>query len=387
MTELPDLPSKEDIAAQRDGVRKNAFPARLGDMSLNGTSSRHALEPSNPLHRDKSRLRTDLTDLIEPDNLNESDRAAQDRERMSLMFTRAFLRQRLSFKDLEPYRVRVAYRWMREVCHLKSLVSGDQLLSDALLSRDDNPLTNPAVGTPATGDSYFAMRADVVEMVNELEGSPGVPLLPPPVPDQFRDEGGEVLESYNPEHDEPLVRWLQAFDRVSTYMGIPRGAPENEDEGRWGLYGMQDPDIVRLCFPHPMQVLVWEEMLVKETWDYIVAGGQRQAERSLNDTYGLDDVESQRLIKLARARSVLIHDTDLEIDRATLCARLEDIILRCRQGVPDIRAELQAIKALASIKGVTRGDIDDFGKEITTVISEVSREAMAKAQEKRQLTD
>lgn len=370
MTDKDLIPSSNGVSSERNRVRESAFPAREGELPLESLQARHALEISSAAHRDEAALRGHVTDLLRTD-----DQSAEERQDyIELMMRRAFLRPKLSFKDTEPYRVHVAHRWVREASVLKTLVAEDELLSDALLGCGNDPWHDGDTGARPRADSYTKLRADVVGMINATDDSHGVPLLPPVVPEEFRDEHGAVLPNYDPKLDEPLVRWMQAFDRVSTYLGIPRGSSENPDCGRWGLYGMLDPDTVRLCFPSPVQILTWEEMLVRESWNHMVHGGRVGVTKALREVYGFHDVEINRIISLARAYGQVVQATDLEADRALICARLEDLAIRCRMGVPDVRAELAALKQLAVVKGMTRSEADDFAKEVTDIVGRIGQE-------------
>ena len=352
---LPALRHKR-LTAERESVRDNARPGAPGEMPLNGLAARHLLEPISPDHRDESQL--DLTPMEVED----------EKARIRMLYQRAFLRPNLSFSDLAPYRVRVAYRWVREAAVLKSLVHEDQLLADALLGGREDPWHDGNVGAAPPRSSWSQLRADVVDLLNGDEENIGVPLLPPAVPEDCRDEDGLAREDYNPKIDREYMRWIKTFERVTTYLGVMRGSAENPDEGRYGMYGMLDPHSLRLAFPSPVQIMTWEEMLVRECWNHMVAGGQRSVEATLRDTYGLHDQEIGRLVRLARAHGQMAFSTDIEADRALICARLEDLALRCREGVPDERAELQCYKALALIRGVTRSEVDDFTKEVTAIV-------------------
>jgi hypothetical protein len=359
------IPSSHNpLLPERQHVREQCFPAS-GPLPLNGLHARHLLEASAPEHRDRGALETDLNDRIT--RLESPDESEQRQERQRLMLRRAFINDNLTFGDLEPFRVRAGYRWVREVSMLKSLVADDQMLSEALLGcpPSEDPWMVAGVGETPKLTGYVRMRADVVKMVN---GKKGLPLLPPPPAPEWFGEDGKLLDDYDPKEDRLLMRWLDAFDRVTTYLGVPRGAVTNPDEGRWGLYGMLSPDTVRLCFPSVLQMLTWEEMLVSETWNHMVVGGQVDAERQLRATYGFSDVETHGLIRRAKTFGAIAYSQDEEGNRALMIARLDDLTRRCREGVPDIRAELAALKAQALVQGLTKGEQDDFEKEVRDVV-------------------
>ena len=57
---------------------------------------------------------------------------------------------------------------------------------------------------------------------------------------------------------------------------------------------------------------------------------------------------------------------------ALMIARLDDVARRCREGVPDIRAEIAALKAQALVQGLTKGEEDDFEREVRDVVLRAS---------------
>ncbi len=366
------LPTHRSRTERRHEVRERSLPGSAGPMPLNGVDSRHALEENRPEHRDKDSL---VPTFQAPGQENPlEDSAEAKRARMQSVFKRAWLTRGLNLRELEPYRIRVAYRWVREVASLKCLAADDEPLSSALLEEDaGDPWHDGDMGNPPAANGYARMRGDVVEALNSPNG---IPLLPPAVPQECRDANGVVLSSYDPREDGPLRAWMKTFKHVGLYLGIMRGAPSNPDEGRWGLMGMTDVDTIRLCFPSILQILSWEEMLVKEAWDLLVEGGALHAEAALRNSYGLCDTETGRLVKTAGGYGRLRHSTDIETYRAIQSARLEELALRCRESPADLRAELGVLKQLALIHGLTQNQADDFVKEITAVVRKVGDESI-----------
>lgn len=361
------------LVESRRRVRAKCRPGAGEPMPLNGLEARHALEPSDPRHRDEEALRERVSELLRMPADIDPD---QEAKRKSLALQRAFLRPELSFEDLEPFRVRAAWRWVREMAILKDLVGEDQMLEDVMLDPDRmDPWREPGAGRVPPECGYLKMRADVVQMVNQIGGSAGVSILPPPVPDEWRDPvTGAVLPTYEARYDAPLRRWMDAFDRVMVYLGVARGSETNPDQGRYGLYGMLDPETVRLCFPSPFQILQLETMLVSETWHHMVRGGQVAAEKALRAAWGFSEVECVRLVRMASWHGVQRHRSDVEVDRALLRARIEEFILKVNEPPYDRRAELQALKLLTLVTGVTRGEADDFLKEVKDIMARVSGE-------------
>jgi len=323
------------------------------------------MELSQPEHADESLLVPSTGLLARDEQVDVPPAEAQRLLRL------AFLRTRLNLEELRPFRVRAAWRWARELSVLKCMVGDDEMLSEALIGCEVSPWSVGSAGNAPHGGGYFKLRADVVSLVC---GPDGVAILPPEVPAEFLGPQGEILPTYEPRRDMPLLKWMMAFDRVQLYLGTMRGTAENPDEGRYGLWGLQDPDTVRLCFPSPLQILTWEGMLVRETWHTLVRGGQLTTERELRDRYGLTDVEVSRVVRLAQNHGMMNFQSDAEVNRAVLAARLEEFIQRVREAPSDQRAELGALKLLAQIMGVTRIEADDFMKEVSAMIGRVSKE-------------
>lgn len=350
----------------REQVRERAVPGNGLPMSLNGAHTRHLLEKNLPEHRDPARFAAHLNDKPVDEEEVRAD--------FAVVLQRAWVRSQQSFLDFEPYRVRVAYRWVREAATLKGLIEADQLLSEALLDVDPDPWSNGDVGRAPLGSGYVRLRSDVVR---RLLPPKGISLLPPAVPDKFRDEDGLLLEDYNPRDDRGLMKWLDTFRRVSLYLGIINGTATNPDEGRWGLYGMDDPDTVRLVFPSIAQILTWEELLVCETWHKLVDLGQVGAQRWSRETYGYTDNETAALMRRARNWGVMSNQIDLDSERVLKVAQLDQIAERAQSGIDkDLRAELAARKAQAIILGLSRSEGDEFGEEAKEIIMRQARAAL-----------
>jgi hypothetical protein len=327
------------------------------------------LEGDLPEHRDPALYDSDLDALT---RLREPENPEKQHADFCTALQRAYVRSSITLSDAEPYRVRVAYRWVREAAMLKNLVAVDQLLSDALLDIDCDPWHDGDLGTLPIGKGYVRMRGDVVR---SLLPPDGLPLLPPIVPPEWWDASGVPMPAYSPDDDSHLLRWVDTFERVVTYLGVMGGTADNPDAGRWGLYGLLDPETVRLCFPSVTQILTWEEILVGETWRQLVSRGQVGVERWLRHSHGLTDHEAVGLIRMARSWGIMAHQTDPDSDRLIVSAQLDDIALRAREGaLPDIRAELAARKAQAVVKGLTRGDSDQFQREVRDAVFEVVSE-------------
>lgn len=304
-----------------------------------------------------------------------------DRERRASVFNLAFTRERLTWEDLRPWRIRAAWRWAREVAEAKLLVALDSLLSEGITP---GGWRDPKVGH-SNRDRTMAAVQDVVvaRVVADDEGRGGVAILPPPLPDEWRTPSGAVRPDYEPGRDAGLLDWMQAFHQVVETLGVQDGSEAWPDAGRWGLRGFDDPKLVRWLFPSTLEIVTWEEVLVRETWDAIVGcapsvknpfeskGGLRGGNDLLQRVHGLCARERHRVVAMARRYGAGIYTTDLELDRALAIARLERFVAMVE--TLDPRAALAAMKHADNVRGLTRSDAEDFTKEVGALIRDMAR--------------
>ncbi len=276
------------------------------------------------------------------------------------VWARAFMEEKLTLEDLLPYRIRAAWRIVREMGRLKGLVADDEGL-DCILGISPDPWAEPCgFGTDDT-EMYSRLNGDVARSLVML------PLLPPAMDDT-------PCEGYNPRTDDRLHQYMATIHFISLYLHIERGSRLDPAQGRYGLYGIEDPSLIRLSFPSRLQILAWEDMIVEEAFRCMAEDGQAAAEEFLHDTYGLRSFETLSLIKLAKCKARKRLENDLEEDRAIMIYRLDEVARRAKTGM-DLRTELGALKQMALVMGLGRSDPEDSLRDMIDVVARVASES------------
>ncbi|MFG0317742.1 MAG: hypothetical protein ACF8XB_10750 [Planctomycetota bacterium JB042] len=305
------------------------------------------------------------------------------RKRMALerWWADAFREAKLTPADLHPFRLRVAWRVSREIARMKTIVALDETLERATAERPDgkDPWLEHCGLRYTDGDAKKSSAAWRVLRLHSpgTKAAPhgrGLGLLPPPVPEEFVEDG-KVVESYDPRSkadDEALHRWLEALDIVVRLLGIERGSTENPQQGFLGLRYVLDPETVRASWPTRWEVMAFEFHLIEEVLEELTAHGVQAARRKLRDKYWLVDREVSGLVALARSAAAGRVQADLEELRALMVLRLEDLAERARDSL-DTRVELNALKQLAIVQGLSKTEPEDAVRDFVDVVAKVSR--------------
>ena len=106
----------------------------------------------------------------------------------------------------------------------------------------------------------------------------------------------------------------------------------------------------------------------------MVRDGAHAAHRGIYATHGMAVHEIKGLIKLAQVEMASRTDTDIEMDKAALTLRLEDLAHRARMAC-DSRIEVAAIKQLSIVRGVTRAEPEDAATEFVRTVRRVANES------------
>lgn len=282
-----------------------------------------------------------------------------------------------NLEKLGPYRTRVAWRVVREMARLKNQISTDEPLSKALsgVGEQFDQWEDPTAFTPGKGNTqYDSLSWEVCELISKQGG---LSLLPPSVPPEWKDERHRIKDDYDPRieaHDPRLHRWLLAFSKIAMYLRIASGSELDPEQGRYGLYGMNDPDLIRLTFPSRMQIIMWEEIVIDETVGLLVRYGTTNTRKRLRKLYGLTEAEINSIIKMAYAQARDAASTDTEEHRSLMVLRIEDFLRRSRKSF-DMRAELGGLKQLTIVLGLSKTDPDDLNKEFGDIVRAVSAKA------------
>lgn len=346
---------------------------------------------SEPLTTSQRTLleRFDLPDIDDADELLRQKHLAQ--RAIGLAFTEA----QFTLEDLFPYRLRAAWRIVREWVRTKGLIQYDETLSEALEPphEDFDPWIIPeAYKQPGNYVNYSRdINRDALQILLEAEALPeefwfsrvnnagavtihtGLPVLPPPVPLDWHDSLGDVSEGYDPDEDTLLRSYIRAIRSIAQGLYIDQGSKNDPDQGRYGLVGLFDPHLIRLAFPSRMAIIVYEEMMIQETLDLVIEFGVPEAKRRLKNKYGLQPVELMSLMKMSRVLAQRQMEGDVEEDRSIMLMRLEDYCNRARNAL-DLRSELSGLKQMSIIMGLAQSHENDPVHEFIDVVRRVSQE-------------
>lgn len=396
--------SGEDAKNNSPNSEKSPRPAQaIARESSRKAAHFPALTRPHRLHEQEP-LSSDLRDAVDP--LAEDIRAAQAQlppgaQQGNPLAVRAFFRDvfnppTLDHPSRQPSRIKCAYRLIREMAHMRGLVHQSQSLQDALIPDQNMPdyWVTPLrlKGEPAknTIHPYFSWKAyrvmaeaerlDPVYHVlapnprcpdNEEEAikTPGFALLPPSIPKGFKGP------NYNPDHDLNLVAYCCAVEAIAISLHIRDGGHYDRQYGIQGMEGLENPTLVRGLFPSAVQVMTYEALLVDYTLNIYVEKGQKATQDHLYLRYGFLNHEIESLIKQAKALANRRMTASLEEERAMVVMRLEDYIRRCRE-VLAIKDELNGIKQLAMVLGVTRMEPEDAMADFLGVVKTVENERL-----------
>jgi len=295
----------------------------------------------------------------------------------------AFADPYLSFGDLEPYRIRVAYRLIREMAQLGRFVADDELLIDALTETDiahfKNPYTDlgafPDGTRPGIDLSEQRLKPLQHRALEYILDGERLTLLPPPTPNTAFDKG-VLRDDFNPQdprQDPDLHRYIATLLTIVDYLGLIHGYIEDPQQGSLGFKGMNDPELIRFIFPDIYSIFQYEAMLVEETLQLLLNSNPKKAMIVLGERYGLMRFEAQRLVAQARVRAAEDRFSDMEEERAIQLLTIDNFIERAREAL-DPRVELRAIHLRSVISGVTKITPKTEDDDWSTIADEVNAE-------------
>lgn len=288
---------------------------------------------------------------------------------------KSFAEQQKTLNEMLPFRIRVGWRFVREFGRLKGLFLHDEPLMEALAPRPScsDPWVIPVLyESPDSPQAIFG-GSQVQEILATVEAAQGLPddllyrrfnfetstwdrhpglaMLPPPVPMRWWNDQCETLDDYKVEGDLLLQEYVRAVSLVTERLYVEQGSTADMDQGRYGLVGLLEPELIRMAFPTRLQIVTWEELLTEQTLALVVEKGHYRTRQSLRHLYGLHDREIALLLKLALKLAQSIATTDTEESRAVMVMRLEEYIRRSKESL-DVRAELSGLKQLSLVQGL-----------------------------------
>lgn len=337
-----------------------------------------------------------------------------------------FRQPELTLEDLAPYRVRAAWRLVREMARARGAISPDMTLAEMEDSAVD-PIVeeeNNSTGVALIYDAWTvpdqyniekqyaqkkngsamvdfqyarthrAIEAAEAKLKNKDAYRPfrwafdkakdewvpqhyaGLPLLPPPVPlpwiDRKADRPKQDYDPSNPEHDPALHAYIQILEAVCQSLYIDLGTENDQNAGKYGMAGLTDPYVIRVAFPSKTQIMMFENLLIQEAFTLLVKQGKAEAIERLKQIYGLQPIEALQLIRIASAKAGELMSGDLEEERAIMTLRFEEVIKHSRVAL-DPRAEIQALKAISVIKGLAQVSPQDAISDFINVVRSASK--------------
>lgn len=363
------------FGGKRKGLRKSIRQGEDGWQTPETKNGHHIeglfdAEPDDPVTANEAvAVRPERTPSIE---MTHSELLA--------MMRAAFRKQAESLQDWTQYRIQAAWRIVREMAAISGLVQEDEKLAEMPEMNPDPWLFGGACPSPNAADQRTAQLWGAVE---RMTGRDGLPLLPPQVPAEFRDEYG-VRSDYNPrniDHDRRLHEYLELVSFIALTLHIVDGSPQDPEAGIKGMEGLEDPWVARIAWPSRLQIITWEDHLVCQALDWLVEDGKEAARDRLQAAYGLQPHEVKRVLRLALAEAgARIMNGSVEEERGLMVLKLEKIESKAvRDG--QLKVALAASKQAAIVLGLNKVDPDDILKEFADIVRDRARRRAAPALE------
>lgn len=310
-------------------------------------------------------------------------------------FAKSFANAQLTLEDLSGYRIKVAWRIVREIGKHQGRLLPDEPIVKGVEPDSINPdpweipepferSNNPEISrdlwpevidclikAETLDDDLLYSRYDADKGAPRIY--PGLALLPPPVPSRWITEDGQIAANYDPYEDRALLAYVEMVRAITRRLYVEQGSLADPDGGRFGLIGMLEPEWVRMCFPTRLQIIAWEELLVEETLRYLVQGGEIHARKKLVEQHGLHGRELKTLLRLAYQLANEIVNGDTEDARALMVLRLNAYVQRAQDAL-DLKAELNGLKTLSVVQGLSAERQDDFLEQMVDAVKSISAE-------------
>lgn len=324
----------------------------------------------------------------------------------------AYAQEYVTLADLHPWRVRLTYRIVREMARMKNLCNYDERLAQALCIRHEDgfdpyfhptdPLPDRTQGYP---HYYFEALMEAASLVPPysiwwlnhdpatekefpVKTSQGVGLCPPPIPQPAigwtEDNKPYVLNTYDPTdkaQDPALHLFLELVRGTIDFLNLGAGCDADPDQGWKGLTGLLDPAQVRLAWPTKTELLAWEHELVQQTCVSLVDFGIKKTYQWLEYEHGFSVLEMDGVVAMAKQYAKQITEKTLDEERGIMILRLEENVARAREAL-DHKGELNAMKQLGIVTGLTRAEVEDQMTEFLNIAKRVSAKAAEKATQK-----
>lgn len=313
--------------------------------------------------------RRDFSSLI-PEDISEHLEVTEKHE-LEAWWRKRFNDADRNFADLEGHRLVVGWRITREIAIAIGICHPDEMLTEAILRRDD----------PRCVWSSYTGRAPRVhgnpgwsDAVGMRMSQAGLGLGIPDISPEHLNAMGYIDPQYNPEKDDRLLAWIELVEFISRKMGIEAGSYRLPELGKMGLHGVLEPKMSRLLWPSRFALGSFEESLTIEALEQMQqSGGSRGTRKYLREKYGFLPGECTAVISAASREAIRQTGSEDTVQaRAMLVLRLEEMMERARDAV-DIKSELAALRLLATVQGITRSDPEDTAAAFVKAIDNVSK--------------
>lgn len=268
------------------------------------------------------------------------------------------------------YRARAAWRITREIAVVVGLLQDGDSIAD-LTEEDWNGTHTPRA---LKGSGVRHRRRSVWDRGGGSDYRPtasflvqGITLLPPDLPEGAEDD--PEFDPDDPQKDPEIYTWLEFVWDIVRNFSIDRGTPGsalNEfdppilPDPAAGKYGcaMLVPRLVRSCYPGQDEIVMFEDMMVREMMPMLVKHGELGARRYIYAKFGLSTAEATGLIRLCKASARRNSYEGVEESRVMMVLALRDAISRAQNAL-DGSLELRLLKQLAIVQGLNKTIRDD----------------------------
>lgn len=309
----------------------------------------------------------------------EFQRVESKRANDTELFKKMLELDNLTLADTKGYRIRAAYRLVRQFLRIKGQLTGwsriqpvmDCAVQGTDISRWSLP-TNVQLSEFLTG--YRGVRNTLLAIdaskfrytVNTAEGLrafKGSTPLPPTLPDQLYGTNDPkelwamrvdryVPPDYDPREDLPLTLYCEAMCLIAHQMTMQKGAPEEPWSGIYGLAGLLNPYTARMAWPTRDELVMFEEELMLHVYDIATTMSELSTQNYLRQFFGFTRWESVDITKAAIQAGGMLYAAQAEEQRSLVLSQIERVIDKCSTSL-DPRAELAGIKLKAQILGLT----------------------------------
>lgn len=166
-------------------------------------------------------------------------------------------------------------------------------------------------------------------------------------------------------HDLALMRALKTW---CIKLGIQKGSTKQPDLGQKGMRNLfLDLEHFRGLMPTPERIVEREMELIEEVAKLLAFHGAAKTRGWLRSFMGLSNLEAGHAMTLSKAWTVALHSSSVEENLAMMTRRLEGIAERARKAM-DLKTEIQAMKYLGQIQGLTQVSEDERAKSLIKLL-------------------